>query len=548
MKNKFLWLCLFFGCIWSTDAQTIVASYKKGFVVTAERWQVVDVIFKASLPTNQNPFDVTFGADFTSGKENVKVYGFFNGDDKWVIRFSASSPGEWRFKTFASVQALSSLEGALTIVQNTRPNQNGAVRIDPRHPQAFVYEDGTPHFMLAFEADWLFALDYDNQNGTPKTDKLLEAVKSNGFTQVVMNVYAYDVGWKISNDVPPEYFYGRPAYSPFGGDNENPDFTTLNFTFFQHLDRVVSRLQNIGLEAHLMIYVWNKEVNWPPMYSSADNRYFDYIIARYQAFSNVIWDVSKEALDYGRCDIPYINERIERIRTRDAYKRLITVHDYEYNSRESNRVDFISIQSWRSNLYSLMLQARQTHASKPVVNIEHGGYEAGPYFSFRGNYESAETCLSRAYECVFAGVYGSYYWQDAAWNIVIHDPLNEKHKFDKPRFDYYRHLQGLFRKYPYNNFRPSYPKLTTNSRIGENNLATNGFALTSDNGSYLMMIPSESERVNLVFEKPASGKFRATWFNPFSGEYREAGVVNWTGWNEFVKPWSHFGILILEEV
>jgi len=42
------------------------------------------------------------------------------------------------------------------------------------------------------------------------------------------------------------------------------------------------------------------------MHSAEDNRYFDYVIKRYQAFPNIIWDVSKEALDYGRCDIPYI--------------------------------------------------------------------------------------------------------------------------------------------------------------------------------------------------------------------------------------------------
>jgi hypothetical protein len=323
----------------------------------------------------------------------------------------------------------------------------------------------------------------------------------------------------------------------------------LNLRLYQHLDRVIAAMQSRGLDAHLMIYVWNKKVNWPEMYSKGDNLYFDYIIDRYQAFSNVIWDVSKEALDYGRCDIPYLHERITRVRANDAYKRLLTVHDYEYNSRHPDKVDFVSIQSWRSNLYSLMLQGREFHTDKPVVNIEHGGYEKGPYFSFLGNYTDPKTCLERTYECIFAGVYGSYYWQDAAWNIVVWDALDPKHSFDPPRYDYYKHLAGLFSRFKYNEFKPSIPKLTTNSKGGNDNLATNGFALYNGRGSYLMLVPKESERVAAVLPKPESGKLYVTWFNPFTGEYNAQQKITWTGWNELLSPWQYeMSVLILEEV
>ncbi|MEX2569341.1 MAG: hypothetical protein WD431_25590 [Cyclobacteriaceae bacterium] len=159
---------------------------------------------------------------------------------------------------------------------------------------------------------------------------------------------------------------------------------------------------------------------------------------------NVIWDVSKEALDYDRADPPYIMERISRIREKDKFNRLLTVHDYEFNSCHGELVDFISIKSWRTNLYSLMLRGRAFHADKPMVNIEHGGYEKGPYRTFVGNYTSPETYLVRKYECVFSGVYGSYYWQNTSWNIMVYDPFEEGRDFEAPRFDYYKHLAGLF--------------------------------------------------------------------------------------------------------
>ncbi len=540
-----------FFLLWSayiSKAQVNQSTYRKGHIVNVEQWQISDCTFSGRVEKNQNPFDVTFGAVFTGpdGK-TMNVPGFYDGGNKWVSRFSTGTIGNWTYETFSSQAELSGLKGSIKVTANTRPNQKGSVLIDPENPQAFVYEDGSSHFLLAFELDWLFALDYDQTPSLSKTEKLLDHIEENGFNHVVMNTYAYDVGWKIDDRVPPEYFYGKPDYSPFIGTNESPDFSRLNLKLFQHLDKVFFSMQARGLDAHLMIYVWNKKVNWPGMYSKEDNQYFDYIIDRYQAFSNIIWDVSKEALDYGRCDIPYINERISRIRQRDAFKRLVTVHDYEYNSTEADRVDFISIQSWRSNLYSLMLEGREIHADKPVVNIEHGGYEVGPYLSFQGNYTSPETCLIRTYECIFAGVYGSYYWQNTSWNIVIHDPFDKKHSFDQPKFIYYKYLTDFFNKYDFNTLLPSNPKITTNSRVGENNLASGGFALSNGKGIYLMMIPLENDRINTVVPEPAGGKLKATWFNPFTGEYKDEGVGNWTVWKEYKKPWvNQAGILILE--
>nr|MBI1232402.1 DUF5060 domain-containing protein [Cytophagales bacterium] len=531
-------------------AQIQEAAFRSAFSSEVETWQVHDITFKGKKDRTNNPFHVIFGAIYTGPDgQTQKVPGFYNGNEEWVSRFSASAEGTWTFETYSSKPELSGLTGNLTILPNTRENQKGAVGIDSQNPQAFVYEDGDSHFMLAFELDWLFALDYDNTSGIPRTKQLLSQVKANGFNHVVANIYAFDVAWGIAKDVPGKYFYGRPTYTAWGGTNDNPDFSTLNLRLFNHWDRILAYMQAEGLDAHLMIYVWNKLVNWPKMHTQGDDLYFDYIIHRYQAFSNVIWDVSKEALDYDRADPPYIIERIKRIRQLDSFDRLLTVHDYEFNSRHGELVDFISIQSWRSNLHSLMLQGRAFHSDKPVVNIEHGGYEKGPYKTFVGNYTSPETCLARTYECVFAGVYGSYYWQNTSWNIVIYDPLAEGHDFDPPRFDYYKHLANFFKKYDYNSFKPSVPKITTNSRIGADNLATNGYALSNGEGIYLMFIPKDSERVNAVLPQPSSKKMKITWFDIFTGEYLEKEARGWSSWMELISPWQYQdSVVIIEEV
>jgi len=516
--------------------------------VPAEMYSATDIVFSLRSKQVENPFNITFGAVFTGpDKKKLSIHGFFNGNEEYIIRFSPTIAGEWKYETFSSMPQLSGLKGSILVTNNANPTIHGAVAIDPNTPNKFIHQDGTPYFALAFELDWLFALDFGNPAAMPKTTRIIDEIKANGFNQVVMNVYAYDVNWKVDGNVPPEYNFKKPAYSPFKGNNQEPDFTGLNIDFFNHFDRVIDLLHKKGVVAHIMIYVWNKNVNWPPMYSEGDNRYFDYVIKRYQGYPNIMWDISKEALDYGRCDISYINERIQRIREQDAYKRLITVHDYEYCSREAGKVDFISIQNWRSDLYSLSLEAYLRHSDKPVMNIEHGGYEEGPFQTFEGNYTSPETCLIRNYQCVFAGVYSCYYWQNTSWNVVIYDPMNPGHTFKKPRFDYYKHLQGLFTRYDFNTLSPAKPKLTTNSLIGTNNFASSCYPLTNGRNLYMFLVPAENHQVNLVLPKPEEGLLEATWFNPFTGEYIESGIAKWTGWVGYKSPWEKtWSVLIIK--
>ena len=270
------------------------------------RWDVADIAFTISLPL-ADPFDVTFGAIFRGPDDaELRIPGFYDDNQTFTLRFSPPDEGLWSFETYSNIVELAGLCGSIEAAP-PRPEQHGPIVIDAANPQHFIYADGTPYFLLAFECDWLFALADD------EAQTLLDQITANGINHVVMNVFAYDVVWPKDSTVKPEHDFSAPDVYPFGGTNDDPDFSTLNVAYFQHLDRVIAWLEARGIVAHLMIYVWNKCVNWPDMYSEADNRYFDYVIARYQAFSNVVWDVSKEALTYGRCDMEYVHERIRRV-------------------------------------------------------------------------------------------------------------------------------------------------------------------------------------------------------------------------------------------
>jgi hypothetical protein len=509
-------------------------TYKINANFSVQKWEVLDISFENKSKIT-SPFTTNFDAIFTheSGKQQ-EVKGFYNGKNEWVLRFSSSLKGSWSFKTTTDIKILNGKTGNVQVTDNKKDN-HGAIVVNKDNPQHFYYEDGIPYFLLAFECDWLYALDYHNKQGTPKTNHLLDLIDKNGFNQIVMNVFSYDVSWEKDDKLKehPEHEFGGPKdIFPFLGNNDKPDYSALNPEFFQKFDRTISLMHDKRIVSHLMIYVWNKLVAWPDMNSDADNMYFDYIIKRYQAFPNIVWDISKEALFYGRADEDYIHERIERIRKLDTYKRLLSVHDFKYCSRNPEKVDFISTQNWSHNLYDKMLDARQKYNQKPVFNIEHGGYEKSPYQVFTGDYVDAEICLRRNYLCLFAGVYTTYYWQGASWNAIIYNPFEQPADFIKPKFEYFEHMKKFFSVFDFSTMKPTFWK---------NGSAYN---LTDDKENVLLYIHKENYGIDAAFLKNDTKNRNYQWFNTLTGEFSEINSISKkTG--KFISPWTNKADAIL---
>ncbi|MEM6692890.1 MAG: DUF4038 domain-containing protein, partial [Planctomycetota bacterium] len=413
--------------------------------------------------------------------------------------------------------------------------RRGGITIDQKSSTRFVYQSGESYFPIAFEVDWLFALDADNPTAIPKTKQFVDTIAKSGFNQVVMNVFAYDVNWKKDKRLQSSHEYGSPSAFPFKGTNENPDHSQLNYEYFRRLDRVIDYLDQKGIVAHLMVYVWNKRVSWPAANSEADNRYFDYVVKRYQAFPNLIWDISKEALGYGHTDVNYISDRIDRLRELDKYDRLVTVHDYGYCRRFPAKVDFVSVQLWRSELYSVMRNVRDQIPNKPILNIEHGGYERGPYVVFNGNYTSPEVCLERAWQCVFAGTFPTHYWQGSAWNVIVAD-LDELPPQERPKLDFYRHMQSFVDRYGV-------------AQLKAGDIKSNaGFCLHNEKDQFIYYVPKESDYFGLRLPKELREKtMHVSWFNPFDGTTTDPVAQEITQWPTVQMPDGEgFRILVID--
>ena len=485
--------------------------------IKASKWESTDLSFTAKEKVDQ-PFQVDMSCEFT-GPDGSKltVPGFYNGDNEWVVRFNPPKEGVW---TALSNSSLNSLSGNKKVIEVGAPKEgnHGGITISEKNAQKFSYEDGIPYNLVANEVDWLFALDYGDPD-LPKTKTLVEAIASNGFNQIIMNVYAYDVNWYQGEDIDPKYDFGsKKEIFPFLGDNEHPDYSALNIEFFKHYDRVIDLLEANGIVAHIMIYVWNKGVNWPAANSKADNMYFDYVVKRYQAKNNVLWDISKEALRYGYDDPNYITERVDRLKELDVYDRLVTVHDYDYCAEHPDKVDIISAQFWYTDIYSDMLKMKNKYPDKPILNLENGGYEKCQYDIFLdSNYDHPRSCVERNYKCAFAGTYTSYYWQGSAWNVVIYDPFAEDVTI-QPKFEYYGYLRAFLDKI-------NFEKLEPNNRY-----CSSGYCLANEeDGAFVYYMPKDNSAM-AIKGLPKAEKLQIQWFNPLTGEYKEPYELDYKGW------------------
>ncbi len=495
-----------------------------------EKYQVVDLYFKAKV--EKSPYEVDFKACFTSptGQEQL-IPAFYVGDNKWCIRFSASQPGKWTYNTQSPIKSLNNKKGYLKVSEKSFKNNPGALCLHQKDSQKFARENGADFFMLGFECDFLFALDYHQEEETLTLDAMLDEVKKDCFNYMIMNVYGYDIKWEQDPAIAqfPQYIFGaKDDIFPFLGTNTNPDYSELNLEFFKKLDRVVLKLQERDILAHLMIYVWSKKVAWPELESVEGNRYFDYVIKRYGAFSNVVWDVSKEALGYNRVTKEFITERINRVRQLDSYKRLLTVHDYRYCSAHPDQVDFMIKQDWGLQFYSNMLHMNKTYKDKPSFNVEMGGYEQASWEVYpNGNYHDAETCLRRNYESVFAGAYPSHYWQGTSWNVIVYDWFKDSYKGYKPKFEYYRYMADFFKQYPFASLKPN-PAFNSS-----------GYCMSNPDGLYVFYLPKESRKAEMWKLKSLSqGGLTYQWFNTITGEYtEEVKVASWDQFKMPASPW-----------
>lgn len=410
--------------------------------MTVQRFSYVDISVQ-SAESCGNPFYVDLIGTFTSEKGTIlRIPGFYDGENIWKVRFSPTEPGAWEYTIFCNQLPELNSSGTVLCVENTNPNIHGALQVHEGNNRYFQFEDGTPYFMMAYEVDWLFVL---FMKGEDEAKAFIDKIVDYRFNSIIMNVYAHECTWTDPNT--PGRLAPPPLY-PWEGSNENPDHSRLNIEFFRRYDLMMDYLLEKGIIAHIYFFVYNKEVKWPDNYSLEEDMFIKQVVARYQAYSNVVWDLAKEA--YYLPDTQYVYEKLCYIKSYDGYNRLLTVHDNKTIYRDANIsgiLDFITIQQ-HQDFHSQAVMEYEL-GRKPVVNAEFG-YECGP-----GGLEDKtffmslllEDYMQRAYDVAMAGAGLCYYYTFTGWDVIRPDDT-------PPGYACWKRLYELFTSLRWWNYIP----------------------------------------------------------------------------------------------
>lgn len=129
----------------------------------AHVWETQEITLRAAASYADPYAEVVVWIELEGPGFSRRVYGFWDGERTFKLRFVATAPGEWRWRTGSNQPGDAGLNGgrgqlrAVPWSEDERqqnPNRHGFVRA-AANGHALVYADGTPFFLLG--DTWLAA-------------------------------------------------------------------------------------------------------------------------------------------------------------------------------------------------------------------------------------------------------------------------------------------------------------------------------------------------------------------------------------------------------
>ena len=349
-----------------------------------ERWGIIEITLDG--PTAGNPFiDVDWEAEFShSGSTPITVGGFYDGDGVYRVRFQPPEAGEWMFSTRSNAAALDGVEGRFTVAAASETNHGPVGVADTFH---FAYRDGTRFTPIGTTAyAW-------NHQPEELEEQTLLTLAMSPFRKVRMCVF------------PKSYLFNTedPQRFPYQRSGDGWDFSRFDPAFFRHLEKRILDLQELGIEADLILFHAYDRWGFSQMPAWADDLYLRYLVRRLGAFRSVWWSLANE-YDLVRNKTEEDWERFAAvIGAEDHVGHLTSIHNcFAFYDHSRPWITHCSIQ--RTDVYRTAENTDRwrDEYGKPVV-IDECGYE-GDIDQGWGNLGGPEL-VRRAWEGAVRGGY-----------------------------------------------------------------------------------------------------------------------------------------------
>lgn len=345
-------------------------------VISVRQFQMGEVELKA-LPGTLNPWtEVDLKAVFT-GPDNqpLTINGFYDGADRWVIRFNLPIIGRWTYRTECRrLPELDGRKGAIDVdpplAQTLISQHGGILKADSSH-HCLTYTDGTPFFWLG--DTWWFCpsdhipLDKSNRPEIPSMYRhLLDVRRTQGFTVLHMAFL--------------RTIRATEALS-FVNTLKSPEF---DVSYWQTADTYIALANEAGMIPAIAVG-WS--VNFNNHTVEELRHLWHYVMARYGSF-NVTWLVCGEynVVKEGETSSDPMEKALQLgrfIKEIDPYRRAMTIHPWFYAGDKH--------QAWTESWCDfIMIQGGHWGDGKtPPANVYLDAYATGkPCLEGETNYEA----------------------------------------------------------------------------------------------------------------------------------------------------------------
>lgn len=346
---------------------------------TVEKWDVFEVTLQGT--SDGNPFtERTITGHFSGKKENVTVDGFYDGNGIYKVRFMPSFEGEYTFTIDGNFG-----EGASGGFIVTAPSGENHGPVRTAYTYHFVYEDGTPYYSIGTTC-YVWDLQSDE-----RIEETFASLEMSAFNKIRFCVFPKHYDYNLGE--PRSYPYeGTPMdssvltrenFGQYSGKKEGNHFDLSRFNpeHFRHIEKLILRLRDMGIEADLIVMHPYDRWGFSQMTRDEDAQYWKYVLARFSAYRNVWWSLANEYDLFEHKTIEDWEGYAKIIAEKDPYNHLTSIHNcIPFYDHHRPWITHCSIQ--RQDLYKtaeLVNEWRATY-KKPIVldeiayegNIQHG--------------------------------------------------------------------------------------------------------------------------------------------------------------------------------
>ncbi len=299
--------------------------------------------------------------EFFDGEKTKVINGFKISDKEYVVRFMPDKVGEWEYRIFGGIKD----SGSFECVKNSGNNHGRVITKE----LTFCYEDGSKYFPVGTTCyAWV------NQS-EELINETIKSLSEAPFNKIRMCVFPKSMPY---NNNEPEFF-------PFCKDGQgNWDVSKPEFRFWDRLDKCLSALRNLNIEADLILFHPYDKWGFARMNLQSNLAYLDYCISRLSCYRNIWWSIANEYDTVIAKTMKDWDAFGDKLLKNDPYRHLTSIHHCFVLYPERDWMTHLSIQSRNERKIPLW----KKEYNLPVI-FDEFGYEGDIEFEW-GNLSAFE--------------------------------------------------------------------------------------------------------------------------------------------------------------